>query len=214
MHRAFRHLENALTGVSDDGPAAPRSDTCLAALDDAWGFLVGRYYVQHAFTGGAKTYAEDIIQATIQAFKDRLPELDWLDEQTRRKAEEKVISQKRSAARSEPYANHLCIIAQASAITRKIGYPAVPDTMDPLSLERYYALSLPVNKTNYAMNVMRARGADTRRAWAKIGRKANKGEWDMRADEVNAYYSREHADILPRIMDERRWLTCHNHDCS
>ena len=41
-------------------------------------------------TGESKAYAEDIIEATIQAFQDRLPELIWLDEATRHKAQEKV----------------------------------------------------------------------------------------------------------------------------
>lgn len=49
-----------------------------------------RYYVEKAFKGDSKEYAEDIIVATIQAFKDRLPELDWLDPETRKKAEEKA----------------------------------------------------------------------------------------------------------------------------
>ena len=43
-------------------------------------------------TGESKAYAEDIIEATIQAFQDRLPELIWLDEATRHKAQEKVAN--------------------------------------------------------------------------------------------------------------------------
>jgi predicted metalloendopeptidase len=43
-------------------------------------------------TGDSKDIAEGIIVATIQAFRDRLPELDWLDDKTRDAAEEKVRS--------------------------------------------------------------------------------------------------------------------------
>lgn len=41
-------------------------------------------------SGDSKKYAEDVIEATIQAFKDRLPALDWLDEKSRKAAEEKA----------------------------------------------------------------------------------------------------------------------------
>ncbi|ORY60370.1 hypothetical protein BCR35DRAFT_355234 [Leucosporidium creatinivorum] len=165
VRKEISWLNNFLGGVPE-GTKEPRSDVCLASLQENFGFLIGRYYVQKAFAGDSKEYAEDIIVATIQAFKDRLPELDWLDAETRKLAEEK-----------------------ADAITHKIGYPTVPNTEDPLSLQRYYALNLPVSQDDYFGNVLRSRLADQRRMWVQVGRQMDKGMWDMIPSEVNAYYS-------------------------
>lgn len=82
-------LRNFLGGVAE-GTKEPRGDICLTALTDNFGFLVGRYYVQKAFKGESKEFAEEIIEAVVGAFKARLPELEWLDPETRRLAEEKV----------------------------------------------------------------------------------------------------------------------------
>lgn len=43
-----------------------------------------------AFSGDSKAYAEEIIEAVVDAFYKRLPQLDWLDPETRRYAQEKV----------------------------------------------------------------------------------------------------------------------------
>ena len=123
--------------------------------------------------GDSKDIVEGIIVATIQAFRDRLPELDWLDDKTRDAAEEKAI-----------------------AISHKIGYPASPNTEDPSAIERYYSLNLPISKGDLFGNVLRSRVADQRRMWVKVGRQVDPGEWDMIPSEVNAYYSRQYS-IFP-----------------
>ncbi|SCV69812.1 BQ2448_1206 [Microbotryum intermedium] len=165
VRKEINWLSNYLGGIAE-GTSSPRGDVCLASLLENYGFLIGRYYAQRAFAGESKEYAEDIIVATIQAFKDRLPELDWLDETTRKRAEEK-----------------------ADAIKHKIGYPTTPDTMDPASIERYYALNLPIKRTDFFGNVLRSRLAEKRRLWVKLGKQVDNGEWEMIPSEVNAYYS-------------------------
>ncbi|SCZ89621.1 BZ3500_MvSof-1268-A1-R1_Chr9g10493 [Microbotryum saponariae] len=165
VRKEINWLSNYLGGIAE-GTSSPRGDICLASLLENYGFLIGRYYAQKAFAGDSKEYAEDIIVATIQAFKDRLPELDWLDETTRKRAEEK-----------------------ADAIKHKIGFPTTPDTMDPDSIERYYNLNLPINRTDFFGNVLRSRLAEKRRLWVKLGKQVDHGEWEMIPSEVNAYYS-------------------------
>lgn len=92
-------------------------------------------------------------------------------------------------------------IVQADAITHKIGYPTVPNTEDPLSLQRYYSLNLPVSQDDYFGNVLRSRLADQRRMWVQVGRQMDKGMWDMIPSEVNAYYSREFA-LFPFQLEQ------------
>lgn len=77
-------------GGIPEGVKPSRSDICYQSLLNNYGFLIGRYYVQKSFAGDSKDYAEEVIVATIEAFKNRLPELEWLDKVTRERAEEKV----------------------------------------------------------------------------------------------------------------------------
>ena len=90
VRKEFDWLSNFLAGV-EEGVKPARGDVCLEALLENYGFLIGRYYVQQAFTGAflaslrirggarlmprnsgdSKEYAEEVIVATIQAFKDR-----------------------------------------------------------------------------------------------------------------------------------------------
>ncbi|KAL8292016.1 hypothetical protein RQP46_001482 [Phenoliferia psychrophenolica] len=165
VRKEIEWLNNFLGGIAE-GVRAPRGDVCLALLLENYGFLIGKYYVEKSFAGDSKDIAEGIIVATIQAFRDRLPELDWLDDKTRDAADEKAV-----------------------AISHKIGYPASPNTEDASAIERYYSLNLPINKEDFFGNVLRSRVAGQRRMWVKIGRQVDPGEWDMIPSEVNAYYS-------------------------
>jgi len=149
-------LANFLTGVPA-GVRKPRSDTCLASLSSALGFSAGRFFVREAFPGESKDKAEEIIHAILGAFKDRLPELEWLDDATRSKAAEK-----------------------ADAFDVKVGYPKYPDTDNPEAIARYYSINLPVLKDDYFGNVLRARLADQRRMWVTVGQLRNKVRWGVR----------------------------------
>ncbi|GAA6014145.1 hypothetical protein JCM11491_004119 [Sporobolomyces phaffii] len=163
---------NRLVGLPEDAKR-PRKEYCLNQVTENYGFLVGRYFVQRAFPGQSKEYAEEVIEAVIQAFRDRLPGLSWLDDETREKAREKV-----------------------DAISHKIGYPTQnPDTEDAASVERYYSINLPIKRDTFLDNVLRSRIADQRRAWVKIGRERG-AEFDMYPSEVNAYYQPSANEIV------------------
>ncbi|GAA5880490.1 hypothetical protein JCM16303_005402 [Sporobolomyces ruberrimus] len=163
---------NRLLGLPADAQQ-PRKEYCLDQINENYGFLVGRYFVQRAFPGQSKDYAEEVIQAVIQAFRDRLPGLTWLDDVTRKKAKEKV-----------------------DAITHKIGYPTEnPNIEDPASLERYYSINAPIKAGEFFGNVLRSRIAEKRRDWVKVGRERG-SEFDMNPQEVNAYYQPSSNEIV------------------
>ncbi|GJN91329.1 hypothetical protein Rhopal_004350-T1 [Rhodotorula paludigena] len=172
IQQRVSQLTNRLRGVAPDAHK-PRDEVCLDALLSSFGYSVGRYFVEEAFAGDSKAYAEDVIRAIIQAFQDRLPGRTWLDDETRAKASEKV-----------------------AAIRYKIGYPTSPNTTDPASLARYYAINLPVESDDYFGNVVRSRVADERRKWIKVGRPKDRGEFDMIPSEVNAYFSPSDNEIV------------------
>lgn len=157
VRQAVEGMTNYLTGIPE-GVRKPRSDTCLTSLSSALGFSAGRFFVQDAFPGDSKAKASEIIHAILGAFKDRLPELEWLDDATRKAAAEK-----------------------ADAFDIKVGYPKYPDTESPEAIARYYAINLPVEKADYFGNVLRARLADQRRMWVTVGQQRNKVRCDVAA---------------------------------
>lgn len=163
IRTAVERFNHGLMGVNT---APPRSEVCLDLLDRSLGISVGRYFVQEAFPGESKSYAEEVIRGVIQAFQDRLPHRSWLDAETREKAKEKV-----------------------EAIEYKIGYPLSPDTTKAEAIRAYYQLNQPVRAEDFFGNVVRSTIADEKRKWAKIGRVKNRDEWEMVPQEVNAYYS-------------------------
>lgn len=122
IRKSIDLLRNSLTGISPDSHP-PRADTCLALLNENYGFLVGRYFVQKAFPGRSKEYAEEVIKAIIQAFRDRLPGRTWLDKETSKKAEEKVDAIQYKVRRAPSPASSL------------------PLTFPPLSTDRLPALA-------------------------------------------------------------------------
>ncbi|HUL03977.1 MAG TPA: M13 family metallopeptidase [Gemmatimonadales bacterium] len=71
-------------------------------------------------------------------------------------------------------------LTKLSAVLKKIGYP---DTWRDYS-------ALTVNATApYATNLLAARAFEQQRELAKIGKPADRGEWQMTPPTVNAYYS-------------------------
>ena len=159
------HLNNVLAGI-ENGVRARREDVCLQSLLENYGFMIGKYYVQEAFPKQSKYFAEEVINATIEAFKSRLhaKEMGWLDETTRLRIEEK-----------------------ASSIRVKVGYATSPNVTSPLALRSYYFASRP-RKGKFFESVVATRIMDTRRKWSLIGTSRDRGMWEMIPTEVDAYY--------------------------
>lgn len=109
LHDAARHLpgpfrqahfefyDQRLRGQRE---MAPRWKQCVEATDGALGEALGQVFVERHFAGDSKTIALDMIHAIEAAFAAGLPSLSWMDEETRRRALEKM-----------------------RAIVNKIGYP-------------------------------------------------------------------------------------------
>ncbi len=71
------------------------------------------------------------------------------------------------------------------AVANKIGYPDKWRDYSPLTIDR----------NDHLGNVLRARAFEFHRQLGKIGKPLDRGEWDMTAPTVNAYYSSQMNDI-------------------
>ncbi len=165
LRRPADRLERRSKGVDEDAPE-DRVTVCQASLNEALGYMSGRWFVKEAFSAEAKSKVEHIIGTIIEAFKARLPEVEWLDDKTRAYAQKK-----------------------AEAIRIKVGYPdSYPNTEDAQTIYNFYA-DLDVSEKDYFGNVLRSKTRLQRRQFSYTDRKLNPGRWDMFPAEVNAYYS-------------------------
>ncbi len=76
-----------LNGAKKQQPADERA---LGTVDGAIGEAIGQLYVEAKFPPEAKAKAEKMIKNIIAAFQDRIKALDWMTEETKLKAIEKL----------------------------------------------------------------------------------------------------------------------------
>ncbi|CAG8656174.1 33399_t:CDS:2, partial [Racocetra persica] len=108
----------------------------------------------------------EMITSIKKAFVNRLPDLDWLDDKTRKLAVEKV-----------------------DAIIQKIGYPTKsPNTSDPISLQDYYR-NVKFDQDDYFGNLLSSHLWASDILWKEVGKPVNRDSWYMSPQTVNAYYN-------------------------
>jgi len=161
----LQRLKAKLTGV-DPKIVSPRWETCLRKVDDGLGQLEGRFYVLSRFAGDTKERADEFIASIKDAFVERLPELNWIDDETREKAIEKV-----------------------DTLAQKVGYPtSSPNILSPVSLAEYYE-SLTVLADDHFGNQLSADKWAANQMWKKLGTRVDREQWFMNPQTVNAYYN-------------------------
>jgi len=80
-------FQSALTGQA---AMQDRWKRCVSATDEALGDLVGQLFVRDRFAGDSKAATEGYVHAISAAMAANLDALPWMDEQTKRKAHEKL----------------------------------------------------------------------------------------------------------------------------
>lgn len=121
--------------------------------------------MEKAFSAQAKELGDQIVSDIKQQFISRLTDLDWMDEEVKKLAADKV-----------------------NAIIQKIGYPtSSPNITDPAALQEYYAgLNITEAFFNNTLSITRLA---VNKSWSQLGKPTDKGTWIMTAPTVNAYYN-------------------------
>ncbi|MCB9677305.1 MAG: M13 family metallopeptidase [Alphaproteobacteria bacterium] len=78
------------TELSGQTAQIPRWKRCVNRTDAAMGEWIGRAYVDLKFAGDSKATAESMVDGIFVAFRKNLPNLAWMDDETRAKAVEKA----------------------------------------------------------------------------------------------------------------------------
>ncbi|KAF4608964.1 hypothetical protein EYR40_001317 [Pleurotus pulmonarius] len=162
--QAQRRLYELLSGVKK-GAVGDRAEYCTGIVESTLGFAAGRYFANETFGGESREKGTKVITDIIDSFKTSLQDIDWMDKKSAKAASEK-----------------------ADAIRVKVGFPLSPDTRDPASLARYYAL-VTIDKDKFFSNILSASVSDESKKWAKLGRTRDLDAWEMYASTVNAYFN-------------------------
>ncbi len=138
----------------------PRWKRVLGVTDNFLGEAIGKLYVDQTFPPEAKKKAMDMVENIKLAFADRIKELDWMSDSTKKMALKKL-----------------------STFTVKIGYPDEWINYAGLVVEK------APEKGSYYQNAVNASKFQVQRNLAKLGKPVNKKEWGMTPQTVNAYYN-------------------------
>ncbi len=91
----------------------PRWKRCVDATEGGLGEAVGKLYVEQMFAGSSKAVAQEMIEDIEAAFAASLPDITWMDDETRARAHAKL-----------------------DAVTNKIGFPDRWEGYEGLRLSR------------------------------------------------------------------------------
>ncbi|XP_025952661.2 neprilysin isoform X1 [Dromaius novaehollandiae] len=132
---------------------------------------VGRLYVEEAFAGESKHVVQEMIADIREVFIKTLDELNWMDVETKKKAEQK-----------------------ATAIRERIGYPDEIMTDNNKLNSEYQELNY--KEDEYFENIIQNLVFSQKKRLKKLREKVDKEEWISGAAVVNAFYSASRNQIV------------------
>ncbi|KAI8339559.1 hypothetical protein BC941DRAFT_420832 [Chlamydoabsidia padenii] len=147
-----------------------RSHTCIQNTNKAFGDLLGHYFVNLAFANSDDTSqkVQEELDTIHEIFTQRLGSIDWLDEETRTMALEKIKKMK--------------IMSMYGTVS--------PDIRSPLALKKYYEdLPAIINPDDQFGNNLAIASWSAKNKWASLNQPVDKDKWYMTPQVVNAYFS-------------------------
>lgn len=167
LNEAARNLQlkysSALTGTT---ARKPRWEECTDLVSGSFGNAVGAMYVRQYFEEEARQAANEMVKDIRSVFAEILDELEWMDDETRKRAKDK-----------------------AASMTTHIAYP--DELLDDKKLtDLYENLTLDAN-ADYLRNAINLTVFGTNYAFKRLREPVNKTDWIShgRPAVVNAYYS-------------------------
>jgi len=145
----------------------PRDENALGTLNGVIGEALGKLYVDEKFPPEAKTKAEKMIKNVILAFEKRINNLDWMSEDTKKKAVEKL-----------------------KATKVKIAYPDKWKDYSALEIQGVK------EGGSYLQNMLNASAWNFKKNLDKLGKPVDKSEWFMAPQIVNAYFNPAYNEIV------------------
>lgn len=120
-----------------------RAQLMVKKVDRQLGFALGQLYVKRYFNEDAKKRVLDLVNNLQKAFENRINQLDWMSDVTKKQAKEKLYT-----------------------ITKKIGYPDVWRTYNAkINKDTYFENVVALNQNAYQYNVAKLNSAPNKDEW-------------------------------------------------
>ncbi len=153
-----------LNGAIEQRPIEERA---LAVVNGSIGEALGQLYVEKKFPAEAKAKAQSMITNVLKAFGERINKLEWMAEDTKKGAIEKLNN-----------------------TTVKIGYPDKWEDYSKLDIKA------AANQGNYFENMHSIAVWETAKNIADFGKPVDKTRWGMAPQTVNAYFNPLYNEIV------------------
>ncbi|KAM4905543.1 kell blood group glycoprotein isoform 5-T6 [Sylvia borin] len=154
---------------------AERWRKCLTDTSSFFEPVLGKMIVQEIFPEQTKKFAEQMFSVIQDALSDRLDQVEWMDEETRRDAK-----------------------ASVSKLRVEIGYPAHILQTDKVNLEYQ---NLEINEDTFFLNVVACLKILRENSYLKLLQHYPQKNWHVHPWSVHSYYSmRHHMVVFPAGM--------------
>ena len=160
----WEFYSKTLEGAKEQRPAEERA---LAVVNNTIGEALGQLYVAEKFPAEAKAKAQAMIKNVLTAFGERIKNLPWMAEETKKGALEKLAT-----------------------TTVKIGYPDKWEDYSKMDIKA------PAAKGNYFENMRNASKWEVAKNREDFGKPVDKTKWGMSPQTVNAYFNPLYNEIV------------------
>ncbi|XP_027699780.1 membrane metallo-endopeptidase-like 1 [Vombatus ursinus] len=145
---------------------------CVRYVNNNMESAVGALYVKQSFAGESKRMVSDLIQKVREVFIETLNELQWMDELSKKRAQEK-----------------------ATAIREQIGYPDyILEEQNKKLDDEYYQLNF--KEDMFFENTLENLKSNAQKSLKKLREKVDQDVWIIGAAVVNAFYSPNRNQIV------------------
>ncbi|XP_028613652.1 membrane metallo-endopeptidase-like 1 isoform X3 [Grammomys surdaster] len=145
---------------------------CVSYVNSNMESAVGSLYIKRAFSKDSKSTVRELIEKVRSVFVDNLDELNWMDEESKKKAQEKAMN-----------------------IREQIGYPDYILEDNNRHLDEEYS-SLTFSEDLYFENGLQNLKNNAQRSLKKLREKVDQNLWIIGAAVVNAFYSPNRNQIV------------------
>ena len=138
-------------------------ESCARKTIDVMGYAVGSVLVRKSFNNDSNNLVESMFVAIKEELKNNLNNIDWLDDETRLAAVEKLDEMIHMRG------NNCFILQRQQLVIYFLGYPDI--VFNPDEVDKYYE-GLEMEADEYFLNNIRFRQFQLRQKFSKINRPA------------------------------------------
>ena len=139
----FHFNNSVMRGVQE---LQPRSRRCSAATNSALGWAVGQEYVKRNFTPEARARAAQMVDNLVSALRDRIAQLDWMSEPTKKQATAKLDAFLRKVAYPDTWRDYSSLYVKPGAYFENVAVAA-----DWNRRRGWARLGKPVDRSEWSM---------------------------------------------------------------